>query len=40
MEAVTVQMHQMCYAGQTVPNFFCSHFVVIVNMYADVILTF
>ena len=36
--AVTEQMRQTCYAQWTLPNLFCSQFVVIINRYANVIL--
>jgi len=33
---MTEQMHQTSYAQQTLPNLFCSQFVVIINMQANV----
>jgi hypothetical protein len=38
MGAITEQMRQMCYAQWRLPNLFCSQFVVIINMCANVIL--
>ena len=38
MGAITEQMHQTCHAQRTLPNLFCSQFVVIINMNENVIL--